>query len=89
MNFGFTQEQEMLRDQVRRFMTEACPMTTVRELTANDAPFSERLWDQIAKLGWLGLIVPEQYGGIGLKWVDLALVLEETARGLSPLPILS
>ncbi len=89
MNFGFTQEQEMLRDQVRRFMTEACPMTTVRELTANDAPFAERLWDQIAKLGWLGLTVPEQYGGIGLKWVDLALVLEETARGLSPLPILS
>ncbi|MCZ6617835.1 MAG: acyl-CoA/acyl-ACP dehydrogenase [Gammaproteobacteria bacterium] len=89
MNFGFTQEQEMLRDQVRRFMTEACPMSTVRELTAKDAPFSEKLWDQIASLGWLGLIVPEQYGGIGLKWIDLALVLEETARGLSPLPILS
>ena len=89
MNFGFTQEQEMLRDQVRRFMTEACPMTTVREFTAKDAPFPKSLWDQIAKLGWLGLIVPEQYGGIGLKWIDLALVLEETARGLSPLPILS
>lgn len=89
MNFGFTQEQEMLRDQVRRFMTEACPMTTVRELTAIDAPFSDSLWNQIAELGWLSLIVPEQYGGIGLKWIDLALVLEETARGLSPLPILS
>ena len=41
MNFGFTQEQEMLRDQVSRFMTEACPMATVRELTAIDAPFSD------------------------------------------------
>ncbi|MCZ6641720.1 MAG: acyl-CoA dehydrogenase family protein, partial [Gammaproteobacteria bacterium] len=89
MNFGFTQEQEMLRDQVRRFMTEACPMVTVRELTTIDAPFSDSLWHQIAELGWLSLIVPEQYGGIGCKWIDLALVLEETARGLSPLPILS
>ena len=54
MNFGFTEEQEMLRDQVRRFMTEACPMTIVRELTLEGAPFSEQLWNQIAKLGWLG-----------------------------------
>ncbi len=89
MNFGFTEEQNMLRDQVRRFMEEACPMPRVRELMARDDGFDADLWKQIADLGWLGLTVPEAHGGLGLKWVDLTVVLEETGRGLCPLPIVS
>ncbi len=89
MNFGFTEEQELLRDQVRRFMQEACPMSEVRKLMKSDTGTSPSLWRQAATLGWLGLIVPEQFGGIGLKWVDLTVVLEETGRGLCPLPIVS
>ncbi len=50
---------------------------------------SPSLWRQAAELGWLGLIIPERFGGVGLKWVDLTVVLEETGRGLSPLPIIS
>lgn len=89
MNFGFTEEQELLRDQVRRFMTDACPMTTVRTIMASDAGAAPQLWKQMADLGWLGLVVPEAHGGLGLKWVDLTVVLEETGRGLSPLPLVS
>jgi alkylation response protein AidB-like acyl-CoA dehydrogenase len=89
MNFGFTEEQELLRDQVRRFMREACNMQKVREVANEQDGFDADLWKQIADLGWLGLITPEPYGGSGLKWIDLTVVLEETGRGLSPLPIAS
>lgn len=89
MNFGFTEEQELLRDQVRRFMQDACPLTEVRKLMKSTAGTSPSLWRQAGELGWLGLIVPERFGGIGLKWVDLTVVLEETGRGLCPLPIIS
>ena len=89
MNFGFTEEQELLRDQVRRFMQDACPLTEVRKLMKSATGTSPSSWRQAAELGWLGLIIPEGFGGIGLKWVDLTVVLEETGRGLCPLPIIS
>ena len=89
MNFGFTEEQELLRDQVRRFMTDDCPMARVREISDAEPPFDRELWSKMAELGWLGLIIPEAHGGVGLGWVDLTVVLEETARGLSPLPLVS
>ena len=89
MNFGFTEEQNMLREQVRRFMQEACAIPRVRELLSTESAFDGELWKQISDLGRLGLIIPESNGGLGLKWVDLTVVLEETARGLSPLPIAS
>jgi alkylation response protein AidB-like acyl-CoA dehydrogenase len=89
MNFGFTEEQELLRDQVRRFMQSECPMTRVRSVMASDTGAAPDLWQKAAALGWLGLVIPESYGGLGLKWVDLTVVLEETGRGLSPLPIVS
>jgi len=89
MNFGFSEEQELLRQQVARFMQEACPMHRVRQIMARDDGFDANLWRQAAELGWLGLIIPEDFGGVGLQWIDLAVVLEETARGLCPLPIAS
>ncbi|HEY6597843.1 MAG TPA: acyl-CoA dehydrogenase family protein [Pseudomonadales bacterium] len=89
MNFGFTEEQELLRDQVRRFMQDACPMNEVRAQMKSATGVSPSLWRQAAELGWLGLVIPERFGGVGLKWVDLTVVLEETGRGLSPLPIIS
>ena len=89
MNFGFTEEQNLLREQVARFMQEACPTTRVREIMAREDGFDGALWEKAGKLGWLGLITPEHYGGVGLKWIDLTVVLEETARGLCPLPIAS
>ena len=86
MDFGFSEEQNLLREQVLRFMTDACPLNVVR---AQNGGLPRELWRQAADLGWLALIVPETHGGVGLKWIDLAVVLEETGRGLSPLPIIS
>ena len=88
MNFGFTEEQNLLRDQVERFMQDTCPMPRVRELS-NTGGFDEALWKQIGELGWLGLLIPEAHGGLGLKWIDQVVVLEAAATGLCPLPIAS
>ena len=89
MNFGFTEEQELLRDQVWRFMQQDCPMTEVRRIAASPNGFSKALWQRMGELGWLGLVIPEQYGGLGLRWVDLVVLLDETGRGLCPLPLVS
>jgi alkylation response protein AidB-like acyl-CoA dehydrogenase len=89
MNFGFTEEQSLLREQVERFIKEACPMPKVREIAASESRFDSALWQQIADLGWLGLTIPEAHGGLGLKWIDLTVVLEAAAEGLCPLPIAS
>ena len=88
MNFGFTEEQNLLRDQVERFMQDTCPITRVREIS-DAGGFAEDLWKQIGELGWLGLLIPEAYGGLGLKWIDQVVVLEAAGTGLCPLPITS
>ena len=62
MNFGFTEEQNLLKDQVQRFMKEACPMSRVRNIADSDSTFDQGLWQQAAELGWLGLTIPEISG---------------------------
>lgn len=89
MNFGLTEEQEMLRTVARRFIEERAPMAVVREVMESPDAFDEGLWASIAELGWLGLIVAEEHGGAGLGWVDLVVLLEETGRGLLPAPLIS
>lgn len=89
MNFGFTEEQELLRAEARKFLDENCPLEQVRKIAETPEGYSPELWKQIAELGWLGLVVPEEYGGAGLGWVDLVVLLEETGRTLFPSPLIS
>lgn len=89
MDFGFSEEQEMLRAQVRRFLEDQCPLPEVRAIAGKDEGYCRQLWGQMAELGWLGLTLPEEYGGVGLSWLDLVVVLEETGRSLFPSPLLS
>ncbi len=89
MNFGFTEEQEMLREAVRGFLDEHCPMEEARKLMESEAGHSPALWKEMAALGWVGLLAPEEHGGAGLGFVDLLVLLEETGRSLFPSPLLS
>ncbi len=89
MNFGFTEEQELLRSEVRKFLDDQCPMEQVRKIMESESGYSAELWTQLAELGWLGLTIPEEYGGAGLGWVDLVVLLEETGRSLFPSPFIS
>ncbi len=89
MNFGFTAEQNQLREQLRRFLDDRAPMLEVRKQAATEAGFSHELWRAAAALGWLGLVVPEEFDGMGLGWVDVLVVLEEQGRSLFPSPFIS
>jgi alkylation response protein AidB-like acyl-CoA dehydrogenase len=86
MDFGFSEEQEMLRQSVREFLDAECPMTYVRRMMEDERGYSEDQWKKMAELGWTGLIVPEAYGGAGLDMVDMVVVLEEMGRVVMPGP---
>lgn len=89
MDFGFSDEQEMLRQTTRAFLQENCPTTFVRQMMEDEAGYSSKLWKEMAELGWLGLAFPEEYGGQGLGFVDLTVILEEMGAVLLPSPFLS
>ena len=86
MNFGFSEDQELLRDTARKFLDSECPTTFVRKMMADETAHSTELWKKIAQLGWLGIIVPEEYGGSGGNFLDLVVILEEMGKSLLPGP---
>jgi alkylation response protein AidB-like acyl-CoA dehydrogenase len=89
MDFGFSDEQDMLRQTARAFLEEHCPTTFVRQMMEDEKGYSPNLWREMAELGWLGLAFPEAYGGQGLGFVDLTVILEEMGAALLPSPFLS
>lgn len=86
MDFGFSEEQEMLRQSARQFLESECAMTYVRKMMDDDTGYSEEQWKKMADLGWMGLIFPEEHGGSGLNMVDMVVVLEEMGRVVMPGP---
>jgi alkylation response protein AidB-like acyl-CoA dehydrogenase len=89
MNFGLSEEQDLLRQEVRKFLDEQCPIEEVRKLMKEERGYSSECWSALAELGWTGLIVDEKFGGAGLGWIDLIVLLEETGRSLFPSPLIS
>ncbi len=89
MHFGWTTEQELLRSTAREFLERECPISRVREWMEDSRGYSPEVWAKLAELGWLGLLIPEAYGGSGLGFVDLTVILEETGRSLLPSPFLA
>lgn len=91
MNFGFTEEQELLRAEVRKFLDQNAPLERVRKIVEDDdSPGTDpALWARMAELGWVGLTMPEEHGGMGLDLETLLVVLEETGRSLFPSPLVS
>jgi alkylation response protein AidB-like acyl-CoA dehydrogenase len=89
MDFGFSEEQDLLRAEVRKFLDARCPLPEVRKLMETGPGYSPELWAELAQLGWLGLTIPEGFGGAGLGWVDLVVLLQETGRSLFPSPLVS
>ncbi len=89
MDFGFSQEQEMLRATARKFLENECPSSFVREMMDDPAGSTPELWQKLAEQGWLSLIYPEAYGGAGLGFVDLVVLMEEMGRVVLPGPYFS
>jgi alkylation response protein AidB-like acyl-CoA dehydrogenase len=85
MQLEFTADQEELRDSVRAVLVRECPIRVVRSVV-EDGAAPDALWKQMVELGWPALTVPEADGGLGLGWVDLAVVVEELGRAVAPGP---
>jgi len=89
MDFGFSEEQDMLRSSARDFLAKEAPMTYVRKMMEDERGYTTELWKKMAALGWMGLVLPEEFGGSGLDFVDMVVVLEEMGRAVLPGPFFS
>ena len=89
MDFGLSEEQVMLKTSARDFLETECPKRLVRQMIVDDLGYSPELWKKMADLGWQGLIIPEEYGGVGSSFLDLSVLLEEMGRALVPGPFVS
>ncbi len=89
MNFDFSDDQKLLRDQARKFLAEKCPIKAVRAVLEGAQGHDAALWKGIADMGWLGTAIPESYGGLGLGYLELCVVAEELGRVLAPVPFSS
>lgn len=88
MNFGLSEEQELLQETVRGYADGECPADKLRQLFDNGSGFDAALWNGLAEIGIAGLAVPEEQGGAGMEWLDLALVAEILGSAGLPVPIL-
>lgn len=89
MDFGLNEEQKMLKQTARDFVTAECPSSLVKEMAEDDRGYSPELWRKMAELGWMGLAFPEEYGGTGASFLNLAVLLEEMGRVCLPGPFFS
>ncbi len=89
MNFEFSDDQKQLRDQARRFLAEKCPPKAVRAVLDGHAPYDKALWTGLAEMGFLGVAIPEQFGGAGAGHLELCVIAEEMGRALAPAPFSS
>ena len=89
MNFGFSEDQEMIRKSAKDFVAGESSMERIRALRDGGGGYSTELYQRIADNGWVGAVLPEEYGGVGLGYVDLICILEEFGKGLLPEPVIS
>jgi alkylation response protein AidB-like acyl-CoA dehydrogenase len=89
MDLDFTETQEILKKTAREFMARYYPKTTVRELEEDPIGFRSDIWKEMAKLGWLGWIIPEEYDGVGGSFMDTIVLFEEMGRACFLLPFFS
>jgi alkylation response protein AidB-like acyl-CoA dehydrogenase len=90
MYFAFTEEQEELRSQAHGFLGEFSASEQVRKAMESEMGYDPELWGRIsAELGWPSVVIPEQYGGLGLSYVELTALMEEMGAALLCSPFLS
>ncbi|MBL4865243.1 MAG: acyl-CoA/acyl-ACP dehydrogenase [Pseudomonadales bacterium] len=87
MDTLLNEDEELLRDQARAFLTKESPTSLVREVESENKDHDADLWKKTAELGWLGLTLPEEFGGTPAPFSHLGLLFEEMGRGIAPIPI--
>ncbi|HIG44561.1 MAG: acyl-CoA dehydrogenase family protein [bacterium] len=86
MDFSLGEEQRMLQDSVSRLLESECPLETVRQLAESGQNHATDVQQQLTELGISGILVPEDYGGVGLGFMEAALVAESLGGAVAPVP---
>jgi alkylation response protein AidB-like acyl-CoA dehydrogenase len=86
LDFGFSEEQEMLRDAAKRFLADNCSTKFVRQMMADPTAHDPAFWGKLVGQGWPGLLIPEQYGGTNGTFLDLTVIAEEMGKAIIPGP---
>jgi alkylation response protein AidB-like acyl-CoA dehydrogenase len=86
MDLDFSPEQQVLREMVRGVVQEHSPLEVVRRMEDDPTGYPPALWKQLAEVGVLGVLIPEEYGGAAQTLLEAAIVYEELGRGLAPSP---
>jgi len=89
MDFSFAEEQDMLRISARDFLAKECPKAKVRVMDTDESGYDPQMWRSMAELGWMGLIFPEEYGGMRGSFMDMVILMEEMGRNILPGPYFS
>jgi alkylation response protein AidB-like acyl-CoA dehydrogenase len=89
MNFEFSAEQKQMAAEARRFLAAKCPPSAVRAILEGPEPYDRELWKGLAEMGFLGVVIPEEFGGLGLGYLELCVIAEEMGRALAPVPFSS
>lgn len=87
MDVLLNDDEAVIRETAREFLAAECSPTLVRRIEKGPKAYCPDLWRKMADLGWLGIALPEQYGGVGLSLVSLGLILEEVGRAIAPVPL--
>ena len=86
MNYDLKQDQQILKDSAHSFLQKECPSTFVRQMVEDERGYTPAMWKKMAELGWMGILFPEEYGGYGGSFLDMAVVLYETGYACLPGP---
>ncbi len=89
MQFGLSESQQILKDTARKFFAGECAMADTRKLMETETAYEPGLWRKLADQGFTGIIIPEEFGGMGLGMVELILLMEEAGYALLPGPLFS
>ena len=89
MNFEFSEEQNLLREQAQGFLADNSSAAVVRGVLEGETEYDAELWQKIVDMGWTAAVIPEEYGGLGLSYLELCVIAEEIGRAVAPVPFSS
>ncbi|MFP6815460.1 MAG: acyl-CoA dehydrogenase family protein [Pseudomonadales bacterium] len=89
MNFEFNEDQNLLREQAQGFLKDNCSLAVVRAVLEGDAAYDADLWKKIVDMGYTATVIPEEFGGLGLSYLELSVIAEELGRVAAPVPFSS
>ncbi len=89
MDYDLSAEQKILKESAHKLLAKECPSEFVREMAEDEKGYSEKLWKKMADLGWMSLLIPEEYDGSGVNFLDLSILLSEFGYYCAPGPYFS